>query len=214
MGWFSWSRAKKAVSALSFGAFTSPGPITVHRPIGFAPNGYFVTDLPDLVRSTSGGLFVAPGESVDLGNFYTQKQINDSIDLKRALISGALTWSAAGTTPTLEPVEANVSINPGSVTIGAVQLRDGVADIRQTVKSDGVNNAAVVVQNDAKTKLVDAGGVNQASISAAGAVAVEGILVAAEKKYVTEIFSPGAAFANARPVNGDLDTSRMAQKEM
>jgi len=41
----------------------------------------------------------------------------------------------------------DVTLLNGDIEIGAVEIKDGESDIRQKVKTDGVDNAAVVTQN-------------------------------------------------------------------
>lgn len=48
------------------------------------------------------GLHLNPGQVVDLGARYTQKQILDSTELRLQLDAGTITKAAAGTVPSLE----------------------------------------------------------------------------------------------------------------
>ena len=56
-----------------------------------------ISDLP------GGGLRLVPGQTFDLGTIYTQKQILDSVELKRQLILGNLTQASGTVVPSLEP---------------------------------------------------------------------------------------------------------------
>lgn len=114
-----------------------PGPIT----ITLNSNIVRVFPIQDL------GLIIKPGDTIDLGSVLTQKQILDSQELKRRVADGTLIATNSGTTPLLEQTNSTVTVDPGAITIGAVSIVDGVANIKQAVKYDGTNNAAVVVQN-------------------------------------------------------------------
>ena len=54
-----------------------------------------INDLP-------GTLLIKASEAVDLGALYTQKQILDSVELKRQILNGQLVVTITGTTPSLE----------------------------------------------------------------------------------------------------------------
>ena len=139
-----WWPPKPPVHAYKL-ALTSvvPGPMTVE----LNPAEFRIVPLPIPDLGLSFGLVLHPGLPVDLGAFFTQKQILDSQELKRRLADGTIVATNVGTTPSAERVDASVVINPGSITIGQVEIRDGISDIIQSVKSDGSNNAAVVIQN-------------------------------------------------------------------
>ena len=63
------------------------GPLTIT-----CPSGSSVT-IQDL------GISLGSGESIDLGKYYTQKQLNESLDLKKAIENSLVTVSVSGTTP-------------------------------------------------------------------------------------------------------------------
>src|SRR5438132_772084 len=44
-----------------------------------------------------------------------------------------------------------LNINPGDISIGAIEIKDDVADTRANVKTDGINNALVVFENPSAT---------------------------------------------------------------
>ena len=112
--------AKRApVSAMTF--IVPQGPLTVSRPISFAPDGYYIEDLC---------FFLAPGQSQDMGALFTQKQINESFGLKEGLLLGQVTYTATGTTPMWEPVA-------GCVVAPAVQVKDVSNVLINPAKEDG-----------------------------------------------------------------------------
>lgn len=127
----------KPIKALDSGPVAGTGPLTIH----LAPSVEFPVFIPDL------DLKLRPGLFVDLGSFYTQKQIYDSLNLKQLILEGTVIGVAVGTAPSREPVDATITISPGTITIGEVYIRDGVTDVRQTVKNDGTDNASVTIQN-------------------------------------------------------------------
>ena len=44
-------------------------------------------------------------------------------------------------------IDVNVELEVSDIQIGAVEIKDGITDVRQTVKTDGTDNAAVVIAN-------------------------------------------------------------------
>jgi hypothetical protein len=113
-------KAANFVKAKFFSA--SSGPVTAKafviqqgvelgltRPLSFAPDGFYIEDL---------GFFLEPGQRQDMGALFTQRQINESHDLKCALVDGNLTaeWgNPADTVPISDP-----AVITGSVTVGDV----------------------------------------------------------------------------------------------
>jgi len=97
------------------------GPITATRPISFSPDGYFIDDLC---------FFLAPGQAQDMGALFTQKQLNDSIDLKSGILSGDLTFLPVGTIPITEPIS-------GGGIAAVVQVQDSLTNLINPAKEDG-----------------------------------------------------------------------------
>lgn len=85
------------------------GPLTVQRPSLYAPDGIYFEDLE---------FFLGPGMSQDMGTLFTQKQLNESLDLKEAIGNGQVSYTTSGTSPIPDPVTG------GSVSITSVKLED------------------------------------------------------------------------------------------
>lgn len=116
------------------------GPLTVTNPS--AIQEVTVIDLH------SEPLTIFPGESVDMGKWYTQKQICDSKDLRERVTRGELTVAATGTAPKKEPVDAIVTINPGDIQIGAVEIKDWDSEDRLDINSDHTASVRIIPFGD------------------------------------------------------------------
>ena len=73
-------------------------------------------------------------------NYVGYVDSNGSLNYLKPTADGALPLD-------LTTSSGSISINVGDVQIGAVELKDATTDTRQKVKSDGTDNAAVVMQN-------------------------------------------------------------------
>lgn len=69
-------------------------------------------------------------------------------DILRWLYDRLSTGKNADNTDFLLPTSvASINLNPADIQLGAIELKDDVASTRANVKTDGTNNALVVVQN-------------------------------------------------------------------
>lgn len=133
--WFSqkittqaWAGGNTSLPGGVPGPFVIPqGPLTITRPIGFAPNGFYVDDLE---------LFLTPGQSQDLGALFTQRQLNESGDLKEALVLADLTYDLTGTVPINDPTGVVVTPIIQVKNSGGTLINPATEDTLLLVKAD------------------------------------------------------------------------------
>lgn len=98
------------------------GPLTILRPALFAPDGIYLEDIE---------FFLQPGQSQDVGALFTQRQINESLNLKEAILSGGVTYIASGTTPIPDPVTSSSTVS------SIVQVKDAGGTVINPAIEDG-----------------------------------------------------------------------------
>jgi len=150
--WFSDTVSQKLVAPVT-GPFVIPqGAITVTRPGGFAPDGHYLDDIQ---------LFLAPAQSQDMGALYTQRQLNESHDLKDALVLGELVVALGGTIPISDPIATVTAL------LASVQVKDIANTVINPATEDG--NLATIVS------LLSGGGSSAANVYQSASIAGGGV---------------------------------------
>jgi hypothetical protein len=91
------------------------------------------------------------GQTVDLDKADANNQ--DLVALAKRVI---LVDNSGDLITSLNPLPTTATINTGDIEIGSVEIKNATDDTRAVVKSDGTNNALVVVQNTVPTTTVTA----------------------------------------------------------
>lgn len=137
------------------------GPLTVTRPGLFAPNGIYLEDLE---------FFLMPGQSQDMGALFTQKEINDSLDLKEAILNGQVTYTATGTTPIFDPTN-NTNVVSGSTVFVQNSLGTTIDPATEETLQDADNHLANI-----EALLSGGGGGSQLNVFSSASVPAGGIV--------------------------------------
>jgi hypothetical protein len=175
----SWFGAKQDVPTLAPSA-----PISA-KDSGPVPTGPLTitlqsTDEPRHLADLN--IILEPGVAIDLGHYFTQKQILDSQDLKRYIDSGIVSVAKVGTIPSLEPFSLD------GATISAEVTLDKDNDSVSIYGTDGVSNKQI---------RTDSAGIVQVNLNGISGAATESTLLNVLETLGGSPASPSTAFSVA-----------------